>query len=295
MTEKTDTSTQPSEGLVWLNGEFSDFASAKVSVEDRGFQFGDGVYEVVRVYDGCPFALEPHLARLRQSLNAIELELAVPDQELAAIATELIRRSGLKEAELYIQITRGAARRYHLFPVDVPPTIVMTIRQVRSIPEGLRERGVVVKTFPDERWGRCDIKSINLLPNVLAKQRAYRAGAFEALFVRDGVVIEGTSSNIFVFHHDQLATPPIDPHMLTGVTRGLVLRIAREKGYRMVERPVTLAELQAATEAFLSSTVVELMPVVEVDGVRIGGGEPGPVFRDLYAAYREAIRAQLGR
>jgi D-alanine transaminase len=279
--------------LVWLNGEFTDFASAKVSVEDRGFQFGDGVYEVVRVYEGRPFALEPHLLRLRQSLNGIELDLAMSDQELAAVARELIGRSGLREAELYIQVTRGAARRYHLFPADVPPTVVMTIRQVRAIPPQYREHGVVVKTFPDERWGRCDIKSINLLPNILAKQRAYRAGAFEAIFVRDGLVIEGTSSNVFVYRDGELATPPIGPSMLTGVTRGLVLRLAREKGYRVVERDVGLEELKAAAEAFLSSTVVELMAIVDIDGERVGAGRPGPVFADLYAAYRQAIRNQL--
>jgi D-alanine transaminase len=283
--------TEPSEeGLVWLNGEFLDFASAKVSVEDRGFQFGDGVYEVVRVYDGQPFALGPHLARLHQSLSAIELEIPLSNQELIAIARELMARSGLKEAELYLQVTRGVARRYHLFPTGVSPTIVMTIRPVRVVPEELRGNGIVVKTFPDERWGRCDIKSINLLPNVLAKEHAHRAGAHEAILVRDGLVTEGTSSNVFVFHNGELATPRIDPRILTGVTRGLVLKIAQEKNYQTVERDVSLQELKAATEVFISSTVMELLAVVAIDGVPVGDGKPGPVFRDLYAAYRATVR-----
>lgn len=279
-----------SEGLVWLNGEFMDFASAKVSVDDRGFLFGDGVYEVVRVYDGRPFALEAHLARLRQSLTAIELEIPLTEADLATIAQALIDRSGIAEAELYLQITRGPAPRLHLFPEHVVPTILMTIRPVRLIPPELREQGIVVKTFPDERWARCDIKSINLLANVLAKERAHRAGAYEAILVRDGFVTEGTSSNVFIVCDEELITTPVGHHILTGVTRGLVLQIAREKGYRTRERSVSLQELRAAMEVFISSTVMEMLAVVEVDGVRIGNGQPGPVFRDLYGAYQMRVR-----
>jgi D-alanine transaminase len=242
------------------------------------------------VYDGHPFALEQHLVRLRQSLAAIELEVSRSDQELAAIIRELIDRSRLKEAELYLQITRGAARRLHLFPVGVPPTIVMTIRPVRTVPPEMRERGIIVKTLPDERWGRCDIKSINLLANVLAKERAHRAGADEALLVRDGFVTEGTSSNVFLFRDGELATPTIGHHILTGVTRGLVLQIARESGYRVAERHITLAELKAAPEVFISSTVMELLAVVEIDGAPVGTGKPGPVFRHLYATYQATVR-----
>jgi D-alanine transaminase len=294
MDQKTDLSTQtpPGEGLVWLNGEFLDFASAKVPVEDRGFQFGDGVYEVVRVYDGHPFALKEHLTRLHQSLNAIELEISLHDDDLVAIVRELIDRSGIKEAELYLQVTRGVARRLHLFPIGVPPTVVMTIRQVRAVPSELREQGIIAKTFPDERWGRCDIKSINLLPNILAKERAHRAGAQEGIFVRDGLVIEGTSSNVFLFHDGELITPPIDRRILTGVTRGLVLQIAEEKGYRTTERDVSIQELKAAPEAFVSSTVMELLAIVEIDGAPVGTGKPGPAFRDIYAAYHTRVRTK---
>ncbi|MCS6806296.1 MAG: D-amino acid aminotransferase [Acidobacteriota bacterium] len=280
-----------SEGLVWLNGEFMDFASAKVSIDDRGFQFGDGVYEVVRVYDGRPFALEPHLARLRQSLREIELDIPLSDAELAETARELIRRSGLREAEYYLQITRGVARRYHLFPVGVPPTIVMTVRPVRPVPLEWRERGIAVKTFPDERWGRCDIKSINLLPNVLAKERAHRVGAQEALLVRQGIVTEGTSSNFFFFNEGALVTPLLGPHILPGVTRNLVLQLAQQHGLHTIERNATLDEFKAASEVFLSSTMMEMLAVVKIDDEPIGDGQPGPIFRQLYAAYQATVRS----
>jgi D-alanine transaminase len=289
MAQTEDRSMQ--EGLVWLNGEFMDFASAKVSIDDRGFQFGDGVYEVVRVYDGRPFALEPHLTRLRQSLREIELEVSLSDEDIAATARELINRSGIKEAEYYLQITRGVARRYHLFPAGVPPTIVMTVRPVRVVPPELRERGIVVKTFPDERWGRCDIKSINLLPNVLVKERAHRAGAHEALLVRDGIVTEGTSSNFFFVSEGALVTPLLGPHILPGVTRNLVLRIAQQQGFHTIERNMTIDELKSAPEVFISSTVMEMLAVVKIDDELIGDGQPGPVFRQLYAAYQATVRS----
>lgn len=282
-----------SEGLAWLNGEILDLASAKVSVEDRGFQFGDGVYEVVRVYEGRPFALEEHLHRLHRSAREIELELPLSLGELAEEAVRLIARAGIAEAELYIQVTRGAARRNHLFPSGVPPTLVMTVRSVRHIPMELRQQGIRVLTVPDERWGRCDIKSICLLPNVLAKERAHRAGAFEALFVRDGLVLEGTSSNVFAWTGDELVTPVADHRILSGITRGFVLHLAQQRGYRTVERDLPLAEMKAAREVIIAGTVTELLAVIAVDGDPVGSGSPGPLFRELYAAYREMIARRL--
>jgi D-alanine transaminase len=282
-----------SEGLVWLNGEILDFASAKVSVEDRGFQFGDGVYEVVRVYQGKPFALMEHLERLRRSAGEIELPLPLSLEELAGVARDLIARAGIAEAELYIQLTRGTARRNHLFPTDTPPTLVMTVRQVRHIPPELREQGIRVLTVPDERWARCDIKSICLLPNVLAKERAHRAGAFEALFVREGLVMEGTSSNVFAWTGEELVTPIADHRILSGITRGFVLQVARQHGYRTVERDLPLAELTSAREVLIAGTVTELLAVIAIDGEPVGDGKPGPVFRQLYAAYRRVIAEHM--
>lgn len=279
----------PDRGLVWLNGQFMDFAAARVSVEDRGFQFGDGIYETIRVYDGTPFAIEQHIERLSRSAAAIELELPMSGEEFVTIAQELIARSGLKEAEVYIQVTRGAAPRLHPFPIGVSPTVVMTVRPVRPIPRRFRERGIVVKTFPDERWARCDIKTICLLPNVLAVERARRAGADEALFVRDGLVTEGTSSNVFIVHRGEVVTPPADHRILAGVTRGLVLEIARGCGYQTDEREIPLSDLKAASEVFITSTVKEVLAVVRVDDAVIGNGEPGDVFRRLYDVYRSQL------
>ncbi len=279
----------PDRGLVWLNGQFLDFAAARVSVEDRGFQFGDGVYETIRVYAGTPFAIEQHIERLSRSAAAVELELPMTGGEFAAVVEELIARSGLREAEVYIQVTRGAAPRAHPFPTDVPPTVVMTVRPVRPIPRRFRERGIVVKTFPDERWARCDIKTICLLPNVLAVERARRAGADEALFVRDGLVTEGTSSNVFIVHQGEIVTPPADHRILAGVTRGLILEIARACGYRTHEREIPLPELKAASEVFITSTVKEVLAVIRVDETVIGNGEPGVVFRRLYDVYRSRL------
>jgi len=282
-----------SEGLVWLNGEILDFASAKVSVEDRGFQFGDGVYEVVRVYQGKPFALREHLERLQRSAREIELPLPLSLAELAAAAEHLVARAGIAEAELYVQLTRGAARRNHLFPPDTPPTLVMTVRHVRLIPPELREHGIRVLTVPDERWARCDIKSICLLPNVLAKERAHRAGAFEALFVRDGLVMEGTSSNVFAWTGEELVTPIADHRILSGITRGFVLQLARQHGYRTAERDLPLAELRSAREVIIAGTVTELLAVIAIDGEPVGEGKPGPIFRQLYAAYRQMIAERV--
>lgn len=275
--------------MVWLNGEFLDFASARVSVEDRGFQFGDGVYETIRAYHGKPFALDEHIARLLKSAAAIELELPLTAEGFKEIVQQLIARSGLKEAEIYMQVTRGVARRLHLFPANVSPTIVMTVRPVRHIPSEFREGGIVVKTVPDERWARCDIKSICLLPNVLAKERAHREGADEAFFVRDGLVMEGTSSNVFMVREGEVVTPPADHRILAGVTRRFVLEIARARGYATRERDIPLEELKAAPEVFITSTVMEMLAVVQIDGVRIGTGRPDEVFRDLYAAYRSHL------
>lgn len=282
------------EGLVWLNGEFTDFASATVSIEDRGFQLGDGIYEVVKVYRGRTFGLAEHIRRLRRSAEAIELELPNSDEQIAAIALELVRRSEIQEAEIYIQVTRGVARRVHQFPQGIAPTFVMYVRQARTVPPENWERGIKLKSFPDERWARCDIKSICLLPNVLAKERASRAGAFEAIFVRDGNVMEGSSSNIFIFRDGALATPIADHRILSGITRDFVLHIARERGYTVTERDIPFTEVTSAQEVFMTSTTMEVMPVVEIDGEPVGTGRPGEIARDLHRAYREKIDECLG-
>ncbi|MBM4123228.1 MAG: amino acid aminotransferase, partial [Nitrospira sp.] len=203
----------------FLNGRFLPLAQTMVSVEDRGFQFGDGVYEVVRTYHGIPFQLDAHLARLERSAEAIRLAMPYQAKDWRDFVTEGLKQGGYEDSKVYIQVTRGAAPRDHAFPAAATPTAVMTVRAMKPLDAALRATGVGVITLEDPRWGRCDIKSVNLLPNVMAKQRAQEAGAFEAIFVRDGLVTEGAVSNVMAVRNGMLLTAPEGPHILSGVTR----------------------------------------------------------------------------
>ena len=280
-------------GLVWLNGSFIGFEEARISIEDRGFQFADGVYEVVRVYDGKPFTFQEHLKRLRQSASLIELDFKMSDEELEKIGMELVSRSSLREAELYIQITRGAAPRSHSFPKVASPTILLSIRQIRPLPEGAQEKGVSAITHLDERWARCNIKSIALLPNVLAKERARRSGAYEAIFVRDGIITEGASSNVFLFFKGTLYTPPADWRILRGITRDIVLNLAQKEKIPFKEEELGIEKLYQAEEVFITSTAIEILPVVEIDKRRIGEGQPGKIQQLLYLRFKQLIQESL--
>jgi len=281
---------------VYLNGQFVPYEEAKIPVEDRAFLFADGIYEVVRVYGGRPFDLEPHLTRLARS--ARELRLPEPDLEgLTRVTHELIRRNGLEEGTLYYQITRGVhAPRAHAFPArPVEPTVLVLTHPLspEAIAEGERRRqeGVRAITVPEQRWARCDIKSVSLLPNVLAKQQAVEQGAYEALFVRDGFVIEGSSSNVFAVIDGAIVTYPACNYILNGIARQRVIRDARALGYTVLEQGIPLAALGRCQELFITSTTSEVMPVVAVDGKPIGDGKVGPVVRALQHAYRTATRA----
>lgn len=272
-------------GILWINGELGDFQTAQVSLEDRGFQFGDGIYEVARVYHGTPFMLAEHIERLFRSAAGVELVIPLPRDKFIGVARELLNRFSSCDAEIYIQITRGAGARNLLGAEDLQPTIIIGVRPLRYVPQELRETGCSVVTVPDERWARCDLKTICLLPNALAKQRAARAGSFDALMIRDNLLTEGTASNVFLFLNQTLVTPVADNRILHGVTRGVVLRLARERGYRVVERDISREELYEAQEVFLTSTSLELMPVVKVDDQLIGTGKPGLAQRELHAAF----------
>ncbi len=269
----------------FVNGQFMPLAEAVVSVEDRGFQFGDGVYEVIRTYGGRPFQLNAHLARLERSAKAIDLPCPLSSAQWAERVAEGIRLAGYQECKVYLQLTRGPAPRDHVFPTAVHPTVVMTVRELHLLSEGLRS-GVGAITIPDFRWGRCDIKSIGLLANVLARQRAKEAGAFEAIFIRDGEVTEGAVSNVMIVRRGVLVTAPEGEHILSGVTRSLVLELARKEGLAVQERPVSEAELRGADEVFLTGTTVEVLPVNRIDGITIGSGRPGPVASLLAARFR---------
>jgi len=277
--------------LAWIDGHFMPLEQAMVPVEDRGYQFGDGVYEVVRTYHGKPFRMEAHLARLERSAQAIGLTLPCRPSDWRTLVTEGLARAGYADSKIYLQVTRGVAPRDHAFPASTPPTVVMTIREMHPLAAALSQAGVQAVTLEDQRWGRCDIKSINLLPNVLARQRAKEAGAFEAILLREGVVTEGSVSNVAVAKAGRLATAPEGPRILSGVTRALVLELAHKEGIPVEERFVPVDELRQADEVFLCGTTIEVLPVVRVDQRTIGTGAPGPVTRRLSLRFRETVSA----
>lgn len=273
--------------IAYVNGKFSPIEDAVVSVEDRGFQLGDGIYEVLRTYRGRLHAVEEHMRRLFRSLDAIGLKHTFTAAALEGIINEAVKRAGFADSLVYFQITRGATKRAKVFPQDVPPTLVITVRQLELPTAAMRERGVAIMTAEDIRWQRCDIKTVCLLPNVLASQRAKIAGCFEALFVeKDGTVNECASANVFMVASGVVVTPPLSSRILSGITREEVINLARRNNIPMEERRITLDELLAADEVFLTGTTTEVLPVVKVDDRSIGAGKPGPVTQRLHELFR---------
>jgi D-alanine transaminase len=275
--------------FAYVNGRFLRQAEAGVSVEDRGYQLGDGIYEVWAVIGGRLADAEGHFARLERSLGELGIAMPMSRAALTIALRETVRRNRVKHGIVYLQVTRGAARRDHAFPnPPVAPTVVITARALDpAAAEARAARGVGVITTPENRWGRCDIKTVDLLPNVLAKQGAREQGAFEAWFVdADGLVTEGASSNAWIVDGDGvLRTRDIGANILRGVTRLTLLDVAREAGYRVEERPFTVAEAKAAREAFLTGAGALVMPIVSIDGQPVANGHPGEVARTLRAAY----------
>jgi len=283
--------------LAYLNGRFLSRSAAQVSVEDRGFIFGDGVYEVWRVVNGRLFETERHVDRLAFGLR--ELRIARPDlvsvSGITDVAEHLLRESGLSssgsEATLYVQVTRGAAPRSHQFPpATTEPTVYATVNPFNP-PEKLRSSGAACITIPDIRWSRCDIKTIQLLPNVLAKQEAVEAGALDALLIRDGVVTEGSHANMMAVVRGEIRTHPADNRILPGITRTVVLELARKAGIVTREIAVPEAELATVDELFLVGTTTDVMPLVRVNGRTIGSGAPGPITQRLAREFREYLDA----
>ncbi|ULA62362.1 MAG: D-alanine aminotransferase [Nitrospira sp.] len=267
--------------LAFINGRFLPWHEATVSIEDRGFQFGDGVYEVIRTYHGRPFELGAHLNRLDRSARELSLIQPYTRAQWTEWIQQGVRDAGYAEAKIYIQITRGVAARDHAFPPNVAPTVVMTIRELAPFPIKTREAGVIAKTCEDLRWGRCDIKSVNLLANVLAREEAKRAGVFEAILVKDGLVTEGSVSNVMAVQAGTVVTAPEGPRILSGVTRTVVLDLAKAAGIPVREEFLSVESLYTADEVLLTGTTVEVLSVVQVDGRRIGIGHPGPVAKVL--------------
>ena len=276
--------------IAFVNGRFMPLADAVVSIEDRGFQFGDGVYEVIRTYGGRPFELTGHLTRLDRSAQALDLRQPYSHQLWNQHILDGIRQAGYPEAKVYLQITRGAAPRDHAYTPDLSPTIVMTVRELHPLAPSVPAAGVAAMTTEDIRWGRCDIKSVNLLANVLARQQAKQAQVFEVILVRDGQVTEGAVSNVVIVRGGAVITAPEGPRILSGVTRAVVLHLAKQAGMSVQERFFTREELLAADEVFLTGTTVEVLGVVRIDGQTIGTGKPGPTTRRLAEGFAARTR-----
>lgn len=269
-----------------LNGRFIPLEEAVVSVENRGFQFGEGIYEVIRVYRGRPFELDRHLRRMQSSLEALGIDLGDGMQQLVSQALELLTRSGLNEASIYLQVTTGEAHRSHLAPLDLTPTTFAVVTPASPPAEHLRQEGIKVITAPDSRWSMCYVKTTMLLPNTLARRRAFEAGCQDALFIRDGFLMESTAGNAFAVFGDTLCTAPKSNYILHGVTREVVLQLAAREGIPCNEGPIPANKLYGADELFITGTVSELLPVTSVDGRSIGSGRPGPMFTRLLELYR---------
>lgn len=277
---------------VFLNGSFVPYEDAKISIMDRGFLFADGIYEVAAVLDGRLVDNEAHLARLDRSLAEIAIANPYTAAEWTRLEEELVRRNGLVEGLVYMEVTRGVAERDFAFPKEpVAPTVVMFTQPKTIIASPLAETGAKVVTVPDLRWKRRDVKSVALLAQVLAKQAAAEAGVAEAWMVEDGYVTEGGSSTAFIVTRDGcIVTRPLSRAILPGITRGAVLRLAEEAGLRIEERLFTVEEAHAAAEAFFTSASAFVMPVVAIDGRPVGDGAPGPLARRLRELYVEAAR-----
>ncbi|UCE62270.1 MAG: aminotransferase class IV [Phycisphaerales bacterium] len=279
--------------LAYINGVFCPIAEARVSIEDRGFQFGDSIYEVIPAYDGRSFLAEEHLLRLRQSAAGIELQYDFNAEPLAPIVEEGLRRSGIDDAMIYIQLTRGAAPRTHEFPKGTPPTVVITFKPLPKIPGRQRQEGVKLMTVRDDRWARCHVKATTLLPNVLAKNKALRSGYDDALFVTvDGEARECTSANLFVVTGRQITIPPRNESILRGVTQEFLLDCAGDLGFEAVEQPVYVDGLYGADEVFVTSTIIEVLGVASIDKKLIRDGGVGPVTRRFYEEFRARCRAE---
>jgi D-alanine transaminase len=279
--------------IVYINGSFLPRKDARVSVEDRGFVFGDGVYEVLRVIDGRLFATRFHNDRLKRSLDGIRITLASGDSpaSLVEIGKQLLRDNDLTrgEATLYIQVTRGATTRAHNFPPpDIAPTIYISVARFTPYAE-LAKTGASAITHPDLRWGRCDLKTLNLLPNVLASQTAKDKGTFEAMLIRDGVVTEGTRTNFFGVVDGSLRTHPSDIHILPGITRSVLRDLARDISIGLDETPISVAEIPKLSELFLTGTTTDVMPVVKLDDKSVGKGTPGELTRRLQRVLAESL------
>jgi D-alanine transaminase len=277
---------------VYLNGEFVRPELAMISPFDRGFIFGDGVYEVVPVFGGRLFRLPHHLRRLRDSLAAIDLAPPLSGEQWRQVLQRLVDEAGGGDQSLYLQVTRGVAPRNHAFPKNITPTVFAYTQKKAFAAKSTQQSGAAVITAADIRWLRCDIKSTSLLAAVILREQAERAGAIEAILIRDGLVTEGAASNIFLVRDSVLITPPKGQFILPGITRDLVLELAHKHGIAVQERDVKEDELSQAQEVWITSSTNEIKPVGSINGIAVTG-TPGPMYQqlyDLYERYKQAVR-----
>ncbi len=272
--------------MIYLNGDFMPVEEARIPVLDRGFIFGDGVYEVIPVYSRKPFRLAEHLLRLQHSLDGIRLTNPHSDEDWSSLVEQIIARNESDDQYLYLHITRGVAKRDHAFPKGIKPTVFIMSNPLLAPPRELLASGVAAITTNDNRWLRCDIKAISLLPNVLLRQMAVDAGAVETVLLREGFMTEGAASNIFVVKNGTLLAPPKNHLMLPGITYDVVLELAAAHDIRNEVRTVSEYEVRTAEELLLTSSTKEIMPITRLDGKPVGDGKPGPMFARLYQLYQ---------
>ena len=289
-----DATHSPDDSIAYLNGEFLPLSKARISPLDRGFIYGDGVYEVIPVYSHRVFRLQDHLRRLERSLDGIRLPNPHSHMQWTQIIRELVQRSPHQDQSLYVQVTRGVAKRDHAFPKGVPATVFLMTNALSVPTQEAVDGGVAAITLPDNRWLRCNLKTTSLLPNVLLRQLAVDAGAVEAVLLRDGLLTEGAASNIFVVKDGVLLVPPKSHLILPGITYDVVLELAQEHGMRCQIREVSETELRAAHELWLSSSTREVLAITRLDGQAVGDGRPGALIRRMYALFQE-LKVQVRR
>jgi D-alanine transaminase len=279
---------------VFLNGSFLPLEQAKVSPLDRGFLFGDGIYEVIPSYRGVPFLLDAHLERLRRSLSEIRLADPMGEAGWREMLEQLLALNPGGDRGIYLQVTRGVAPRDHAFPAATEATVFAMVNPIQPPRPELAEQGVGAILLPDERWGRCDIKAVTLLANVLARQTAFEQGAIEAILLREGRLTEGAASNVFVVRGGVVRTPPLDRGILPGITRRFVLDLLEGQSRPVFEETVAESDLRTADEIWLTSSTKEILAVTRLDGQPVGSGRPGPVWRETLDLYQRVKNESLG-
>ena len=273
--------------LVYLNGDYLPINEAKISVLDRGFIFGDGVYEVIPAYGGKALRFEHHMQRLQNSLDAVRITNPLTNAQWQKVLDKLISETGSEDQYLYLHITRGVASRDHRFPDETKPTVFVMSSVLQPVEPALLEKGISAVTLDDIRWQHCNIKAIALLPNILLRQQAVDQDAMEAILIRDGDITEGAASNVFIVSDGVIKTPPKGKKLLPGITRDLVVELAKTHNMPVEEVAITEKEFLAADEVWLTSSTKEILPVTRINEQQVGNGKPGAVWRDMYEKYQD--------